>query len=39
MSVYDYKLTPGMGDTLDLADYKGKVIMIVTTATGCGFTP
>lgn len=39
MSVYDYKLTTGMGDTLDLADYKGKVIMIVNTATGCGFTP
>ena len=39
MSVYDYKLTTGSGDTLDLADFKGKVIMIVNTATGCGFTP
>ncbi len=39
MSIYDYKLTTGTGETLDLADYKGKVIMIVNTATGCGFTP
>ncbi len=37
--IYDYKLTTRTGDTLDLADYKGKVIMIVNTATGCGFTP
>ena len=37
--IYDYKLTTRTGETLDLADYKGKVIMIVNTATGCGFTP
>ena len=37
--IYDYKLTTGKGGTLDLADYKGKVIMVVNTATGCGFTP
>ena len=37
--IYDYKLTTGTGETLDLADYKGKVILVVNTATGCGFTP
>ena len=36
--IYDYKLTTGTGDVIDLADYKGKVILIVNTATGCGFT-
>lgn len=37
--IYDYTLTKGNGETLSLADYKGKVILIVNTATGCGFTP
>ena len=37
--IYDFKVTTGKGETLDLADYKGKVIMVVNTATGCGFTP
>lgn len=37
--VYDYKLVTGKGEELNLADYKGKVIMVVNTATGCGFTP
>ena len=37
--IYDYKITTGTGETLDLADYKGKVILVVNTATGCGFTP
>ena len=37
--IYDYKLTTGTGETLDLADYRGKVILVVNTATGCGFTP
>lgn len=39
MSIYDFTLTTGTGETLSLADYKGKVMMIVNTATGCGFTP
>ena len=38
-SVYDFTLATGDGATLDLADYKGKVILVVNTATGCGFTP
>ena len=37
--IYDYKIKTGKGEELDLADYKGKVIMVVNTATGCGFTP
>ena len=36
--IYDYKLTTGDGAILDLADFRGKVIMVVNTATGCGFT-
>ncbi len=37
--IYDYSITTGKGEKLDLADYRGKVIMVVNTATGCGFTP
>lgn len=37
--IYDYTITTGKGEQLNLADYKGKVIMVVNTATGCGFTP
>ncbi len=39
MSVYDYKVKARKGAVLDLADLKGKVLLIVNTATGCGFTP
>ena len=37
--IYDYTITTGTGEELKLSDYKGKVIMVVNTATGCGFTP
>lgn len=37
--IYDYSVTKANGETLSLSDYKGKVILIVNTATGCGFTP
>ena len=37
--IYDFTLKTGKGEDLNLADYKGKVILIVNTATGCGFTP
>ncbi len=39
MGIYDYKVKDRNGNTVDLADYKGKVLLIVNTATGCGFTP
>ena len=39
MSVYDYTVKARKGETLDMADLKGKVALIVNTATGCGFTP
>ena len=38
-SFYDYTLTKANGEQLNTADLKGKVVMVVNTATGCGFTP
>ena len=39
MSIYDYTVKARKGATLNLADLKGRVLLIVNTATGCGFTP
>jgi glutathione peroxidase len=39
MSIYDYTLPRPDGSSVSLADFKGKVLLIVNTATGCGFTP
>ena len=39
MSIYDYTVKARKGATLNMADLKDKVLLIVNTATGCGFTP
>ena len=39
MSIYDYSIVNRNGKEIKLNDYKGKVLIIVNTATGCGFTP
>lgn len=39
MSIYDYEVEKVNGEMLKLEDFKGKVIVVVNTATGCGFTP
>ena len=39
MSFYDFKVKKRKEGELDLADLKGKVVLVVNTATGCGFTP
>ena len=39
MSVYDFKVKDRKGNAVSLNDYAGKVLLIVNTATGCGFTP
>ena len=37
--IYDFKVKNTEGKEVSLSDYKGKVLLIVNTATGCGFTP
>ena len=39
MTVYDFTVKDMAGNDVSLQEYKGKVLLIVNTATGCGFTP
>ena len=39
MSIYDFNVKNVYGFDVSLADYKGKVLLIVNTASGCGFAP
>ena len=39
MNIYDLKVKTRNGDDFDLSSLKGKVSLVVNTATGCGFTP
>ena len=38
-TVYDFSVKDRKGNEVRLRDYAGKVLLIVNTATGCGFTP
>ncbi|MBQ8527465.1 MAG: glutathione peroxidase [Lachnospiraceae bacterium] len=39
MNIYDFNVKTQDGNEISLSEYAGKVLLIVNTATGCGFTP
>ena len=39
MSFYDYSVTDRSGNEVSMKQFEGKVVLVVNTATGCGFTP
>ena len=38
-TIYDFSAQSNKGETVQFSDYKGKVLLIVNTASKCGFTP
>ena len=39
MNIYDFEVKDAEGNTVSLSEYKDKVLLIVNSATKCGFTP
>ncbi len=39
MSFYDQSVTRPNGEEVSMKEFEGKVVLVVNTATGCGFTP
>ena len=39
MSIYDFEVKDTQGNIVSLSEYKDKVLLIVNSATKCGFTP
>lgn len=39
MNIYDYKVKDAKGNTVSMSSFQGEVLLIVNSATGCGFTP
>ena len=36
---YNYSVTDPKGNEVSMKDFEGRVVVVVNTATGCGFTP
>ena len=39
MNIYDFTANDYLGKEVSLKQFEGKVVLIVNTATRCGFTP